>query len=662
MCGIAGILRVYEPGETPPPVWESIPEEWLDILDASIVHRGPDGAGRFRDRRTLPDGRVVDIALVHRRLSILDHAGGRQPMVSLGKGLGISDAGGTEAADLVAVAFNGCIYNHRDLRRELEGAGHVFSTDHSDTEVLVHGWREWGQGLFSRLEGMYAAAFWSGRGAELTLARDTFGEKPLYQLVTGGGSTATTLAFASSVAGLARLEHAIGGHGPCDLRPAVDRVRWWIKFGCHQSSPLPLIDSVWPAFVVRSTLADDAVRPGHRILRSDEVDTALRAAVHDRLEADVPLGCFLSGGIDSSLIARYASEARPDLTAFTVRMPSGAFDESAPAARVAKVLGIRHEVLECEPNPSEDLPRLIRQLGLPFGDSSLLPTYWVSRAAAARIRVALAGDGGDELFLGYDRQRVLGALAVLERLPQGVRSMLAAMTSVGRDPKSKRTRLARLLHAVASSGYTELVAIFPSPMDAALFAGTSRPYRNSGLLRGMSAREAKMLALSYDRLVYLPQDLLRKTDTASMAVALEVRAPFLDRRVVKMAIDATIESLTPGGRRKGLLRDVARRYFPDDIVDRPKMGFAIPIGEWFRSNYGGMRDLLLDHLRSSEPFGPPSLGIELNMAYVERLLREHDEAGASSLFPWKGRDHSQRLYMLLVLSIWAKWLGELDTE
>jgi asparagine synthase (glutamine-hydrolysing) len=162
-----------------------------------------------------------------------------------------------------------------------------------------------------------------------------------------------------------------------------------------------------------------------------------------------------------------------------------------------------------------------------------------------------------------------------------------------------------------------------------------------------------------DFIYYLPDDLLRKSDTASMAVGLEVRAPFLDTKLMDAALKTDLAQLMPRGQRKGLLRQVARKYFPSEIVDRPKMGFAIPIGEWFRSNYGGMRALLYDHLESAEPFGPPSLGIELNMDFIRQMLKEHDDAGKSSLWPWKGRDHSQRLYMLLVLSIWAKWLGGL---
>jgi asparagine synthase (glutamine-hydrolysing) len=213
-----------------------------------------------------------------------------------------------------------------------------------------------------------------------------------------------------------------------------------------------------------------------------------------------------------------------------------------------------------------------------------------------------------------------------------------------------------LLHAAAYNGYKDLVAIFPPPLDAQLGLvrhdgrgfGANLHYGMTPNDRAYGAELIRACALRFDRLFYLPCDLLRKSDTASMAVPLEVRAPFLQRRLAGRAFNAPIECLMPRGQRKGLLKQVARKYLPAEIVDRPKMGFAIPIGEWFRTDYGGMKTLLMDRLTSVEPFGPPSLGIDLNMAFVRRMIGEHME---------RKRDHSQRLYMLLVLSIWADWMG-----
>ncbi|MFG0285265.1 MAG: asparagine synthase (glutamine-hydrolyzing) [Phycisphaerales bacterium JB039] len=708
MCGIAGIVRVHAPGSAIAPPEAAIPEPWLDVLDACVRHRGPDGQGRFRQRALRADGATVDVALVHRRLSVIDHAGGAQPMVlgspplrggfsdarhplMFGPRLpdapppaGPSDYAPARAHDCpacacradgaaVAVVFNGCIYNHRELRRELEAEGHVFASDHADTEVWLHGWRAWGPALFRRLDGMFAAAIWDSASGALTLVRDGFGEKPLYTL--GDVPEGALFAFSSAASGLIRLRSLMGG-GPELL---TESLRGWIKFGWSQDQIFPDVGSLivgdWRQFPQREVSDDDARHVGERDWAAaafargnlsptiDDVDGALRKAVHSRLDADVGVGCFLSGGVDSSLIAKYISEVRSDVTAFTVRMPQAAIDESETARQIAGRLGVRHEVLDCAPRPAEDMVAVIEQLGLPFGDSSLLPTMWVSRAARSAVSVALAGDGGDELFLGYDRHRAILVLNALSRLPRPVRKGLATLAPAGAVRRSRVTQLSRLLNAAAHDGYRELVAIFEPPHDRRLFLRPPGSEERSLVHHGGMTRHDTdgMLALRFDRIFYLPEDLLRKTDTASMSVALEVRAPLLAPPVAGLAFDAAVDALMPRGQRKGLLRAVARKYLPAAIVDRPKQGFAIPIGEWFRTDYGAMRQLLCDHLEGPEPFGPDALGVSamIDMGYVRRMLREHDHAGAASLWPWKGRDHSQRLYMLLALSIWAKWLGRL---
>jgi asparagine synthase (glutamine-hydrolysing) len=731
MCGIGGILRVHPLGVEPPPHLVAIPEVWLEIIDGSIRHRGPDGQGRFRDRVVRPDGAVVDVALVHRRLSIIDHAGGGQPMVSVRGGQGAAGEGAGVAAgaaggggqgslplvfhgrpddpvvyrgvaaarpelalgapsDVVAVVFNGCIYNHRELRKELRAAGHEFVTDHSDTEVLVHGWREWGWRLFERLEGMFALSVWDPALGALALARDAFGEKPLYSMESTLTDT-RVVAFASTAAGLVHLRRVaalvpapvIQGDLPFSVKP-------WVQFGWNQAPAMPALQEVlvgssdclprptqgpggavetpWGHFV---EWFDEILNPSRERLSAEHLDSLIGTAVASRLEADVPLGCFLSGGIDSSLVAAHVAKARPDLVAYTVRMPDARFDESPHAKTVAAHLRLRHEILDCDPQPARDLLAIIPQLGLPFGDSSLLPSLWVSRSASTAVKVALTGDGGDELFAGYDRHRAIGWIDALGRLPRWARRASAAAIPGTRSPRSTLGRLDRLLNASAYNGYKDLVAIFPPPLDARLgLVGRGEfgwnAIRHWGMTRaeGMRGQEHEDWALRFDRLFYLPCDLLRKTDTASMSAPMEVRAPLLDQRLARAAINAPLDCLMPHGHRKGLLRAVARRYLPAEVVDRPKMGFAIPIGEWFRSDYGGMRQLLRDHLEGPEPFGPDHLGINsmINMDFVRRMQREHDEAGEKSAWPWKGRDHSQRLYMLLVLSIWAKWLGGLSAE
>ncbi len=637
MCGIAGILRVHEPGAEPPPPHLAIPEAWLDILDEGIRHRGPDGQGRFRDRTIRSDGRVVDVALVHRRLAVIDPATGHQPMVW------------SEPGHTVAVVFNGCIYNHRALRSELAGAGFEFRTDHSDTEVIVHGWRRWGPRLPEHLHGMYALAVWDSRRSGLFLARDPFGEKPLYFVGQPLGGGTGWCAFASTPPPLLRLPDRVFPGGSRGLiRPR--RIWDWIRKG-YGASPyrgLRLVPTE-----TSSRLGND-LNSLHRYLDReapadadpalwpaplDEARTAemLRRAVQRRLEADVPLACFLSGGVDSSLVALFAREALGEIQTFTVRMPDPRYDESRYAERVARAIGTRHATLDADPRPAEDLIDLIHTLGLPFGDSSLLPTAWVSRAARRHVTVALSGDGGDELFCGYERYAaghwLRDARFLIRLLPP---------TALGAGhPKSLRSKLERLVHAARARNPHELGAIFGLSDMARL---TRRP-EPAGLHPDRWGAARMRL---WDLRDYLPNDLMRKTDAASMRVALEVRAPFLDHDLARAALATPVSRLMPRGQRKGLLRAVARPLLPADAVDRPKMGFAIPIGEWFRSDFGGMRQLLMDHLHCAEPFGPPGLGIDLNLSFVRQLIDEHMSGR---------RDHSQRLYMLLVLSIWSRWVA-----
>lgn len=711
VCGIAGILRVHSSGGEVPPPEVSIPEAWLDTLDDSIKHRGPDGEGRFRDRVVGTDGRTIDVALVHRRLSIIDLAGGHQPMVlgvaPVGTGLGGTGvaADGWSAAVAgqkpgtgsshrtaehelrpcprcatigkvrVAVAFNGCIYNHRELRRELEAAGHDFSTDHSDTEVLVHGWAEWGERLCDRLRGMFAIVLWDRTAAVMRCVRDPFGEKPLYvaRMRYGVGS----MAVCSAVSGLQRLPPDVLD---CGRSRSVVRRRSlvrWIRYG-YGGRVLPAVRSVGREsdsdlgsalrrWSYRRPERDPHARVEERDQTREEVreesrpvepltearaDMLLAKAVERRIEADVPLGCFLSGGVDSSLIALHARRAAGALRTYCVRMPSAAYDESPIAERVSDVVGSEHATLDIEADPASELVSLITTLGLPFGDSSLLPTYWLSRAVRRDVKVALSGDGGDELFCGYNRYRAADLLGRhgthLARLPASILGR--------RNPKALSTLAHRLIGAARAGNPYELQAVFDEPWLVGLIGADLGVRRERRVVRPRADAAAYR---SWDLIDYLPDDLLRKTDTASMMVGLEVRAPFLDHDLARRAMVTPIETLMPGGQRKGLLRAVARRYFPAEIIDRPKMGFAIPIGEWFRTDYGGMRRLLLDHLQGPEPFGPDRLGIGsmISMGCVRRMLREHDAAGERSVWPWKGRDHSQRLYMLLVLSIWAKWLS-----
>jgi asparagine synthase (glutamine-hydrolysing) len=672
MCGIGGILRTDG---------RPIPEEWLDVIDARIAYRGPDGAGRFRDRVEFVDDRgekrIIEVAFVHRRLSIIDHADGAQPMVS--------ERGRDRSEGLVAVVFNGCIYNHRELRAQLESSGHRFVTDHSDTEVLIHGWREWGEALPDHLEGMYAFAVWDRTNRRCTIARDRFGEKPLYYRATEtvaedkSSLFVPVFAFASNVGTLQ--------HMPAPSKVCGDwcRGQWFLPQILLGYSPQvfhgPDLIDLSEAAPNSSTTFDALTRTDHWTWRDDAegrdvdkppspttgpaeqvpLEDSLERAVARRLEADVPLGCFLSGGVDSSLIAHFAKKHKPDLMTFTVRMPDPRYDESMHAEAVARHLGTNHHTLDVAMKPAEDLVHLIDLLGQPFGDSSILPAYWVSKAACEHVKVALAGDGGDELFIGYERYL---AAPFLARHWRWLRFLPVSLLHRA-HPKSRWSKLARLADMARdfpALGVRAMESLFTLHQLESL-QPSIRPGRwacsieeDHSVLHGLAAMRGPRRPIPPDQAIaelrdfdlehYLPGDLLRKTDTASMACALEVRSPYLDRDLARAVLAMPIEQLIPGGERKGLLKQIARKYLPRECVDRPKMGFAIPIGEWFRDDNlphrgAGMRTLLLDHLNSAEPFGP----VELDRKGVQRFIDEHLSGK---------RDHSHRLFTLLTLSIWAR--------
>lgn len=626
MCGIGGILRTDG---------QPIPDEWLDAIDARIAYRGPDGAGRFRDRVTFTDEqgqqRVAEVAFVHRRLSIIDHKDGAQPMVS--------EHGRDESEGLVAVVFNGCIYNHRELRRGLEAKGHRFVTDHSDTEVLIHGWREWGYEVDHHLEGMYAFAVWDRLQATLYVARDPFGEKPLYRLISRaqGEPGFSAMAFASDRQALERVSWA-------DIDSISRQTGDYLRLGYlppidgHRNDSVELTRHSSETFAARAGLkTHQTLVMGVATSRFGPtlVEEYLERAVERRLEADVPLGCFLSGGVDSSLIAHFAKRHKSDLMTFTVRMPDERYDESGYAESVAAHLGTDHHTLDVAMNPAEDLVHLIHTLGQPFGDSSILPTHWVAKAARQRVKVALAGDGGDELFIGYERYL---AARRLDRSWRWLRVMPAAALHRA-HPKSRINKLGRLIEMARDYprlGVAAMESIFGVNEIEEL---TGRPLATPP--KPDEHEDALDMLREFDFDFYLPGDLLRKTDTASMAVALEVRSPFLDSNLAALVRSHAADNLIPNGERKGLLRKIARKYLPKECVDRPKMGFAIPIGEWFRNDFGGMKTLLLDHLNSAEPFGP----IQLNQKAVQRFIDAHMSGK---------RDHGQRLFTLLTLSIWAR--------
>src|SRR5690606_27726645 len=379
----------------------------------------------------------------------------------------------------LAVIFNGCIYNHRELRRELEARGHGFASAHSDTEVWLHGWSAWGAALCDRVEGLLAVALWDSARGEVIIARDTFGEKPLYVARNRAGAL---YAWGSAPLGVSDVIEAAEGSA---RQPDPVEVARWLRFGCARHAPMGEVGQpgVGTSFAIPvAGPRGEALHrrgltlpPGARMRRRlpslgprsallTRVEDLLDRSVQRRLEADVPLGCFLSGGVDSSLVALMASRHVQRLRTICVRMPDARYDESLYAEHVAAQLGTDHITVDASPSPAEDMQTLICSLGLPFGDSSLLPTYWACLAAAASVKVALSGDGGDELFLGYQRYQAAGWSSGGGTLLAPVAGALAAVTP-SRDPRSRAAKLRRLLQAnlAQGEGYNELLAIFQQP-------------------------------------------------------------------------------------------------------------------------------------------------------------------------------------------------------
>ncbi len=615
MCGIAGIVRFDD---------QPIDLDRAGAMLAHMRHRGPDGEGVTRH------GRCV---FVHVRLSIIDLLSGAQPM----------EIPALDSHGALSLIFNGEIYNHRALRRQLQALGHRFVSDHCDTEVLLHGYRQWGVQLPKHLHGMFAFAIWDEHERELFLCRDRAGKKPLYLLRATDGS----LRFASLVGTL------LGGLRGQE-KPAIDPgvLRTYLEFGyTFEKSLLLGVEELpaahWALVSSRGGVKSERYWRPPPISRSSTSAGAGKAlhevlleAIHERLEADVPLGCFLSGGIDSSLIAAVAQKRLHEMKAgplrtFSVAMPDIDYDESRFARAVAQHIGSDHVELVAAPSRDVigDLTRLIQTSGEPTADSSILPTYWLSQATRRHVKSVLSGDGGDELFGGYDRYR---AMSILARH----RGWLRLLPSVGRggSPFSFRTRLRRLIDAARDphpmGQYRQLVQLFsPQRLDELGLTGHSPP-----LPDWPDEPDPAHAAMRWDFLHYLPFDLLRKIDRASMAVALEVRCPMLATAVTDLAGHLPSGVLMPGGRQKGLLRTVARQYLPGLIIDRPKRGFALPIGRWFTASLAQpLRDALSDGTLET---------VGLRRQPVLAMLDEH--LGRTML-------HTHRLFALLSLSLFLRW-------
>jgi asparagine synthase (glutamine-hydrolysing) len=610
-----------------------------------IVHRGPDDAGVYRDNHA---------ALGFRRLAIVDLKGGHQPL---------SNEDGT-----VWTIFNGEIYNFPSLRHRLEARGHTLRST-GDTEVLVHLYEDEGTGMFSLLRGMFALAIWDAPRRTLILARDRLGQKPLLYRDDGA-----CLSFASELKSLLALPE---GQFPREVDPlAIDE---YLTYG-YVPQPRTILQgvrklppahfAVWHEGTLRIERywSPDWNHERRRPIAEDieELRSTLTDAVREQMIADVPLGAFLSGGIDSTIIVGLMQQVsnRPVKT-FAIGFTDSAYDETHYAELAARHLGTEHHKFVVEVKAWETLPALAWQFDEPFADSSALPTWHVARETRRAVTVALTGDAGDELFGGYDRYRALALTEVFHSLPATPRRWIGGTVTrvLPRTAKSKSRlraleRLFERINEPAGPRYLGWMSNFDeasrvglyshAQLDSMATAASLQADAVSGDPAAILARACAMAnrrdpvtqAMVGDILTYLPGDLLVKVDLASMAHSLECRGPFLDHRVVELAAAMPLDRklrFRPG-RSKVVLKQAFGHLLPKPIRTRPKMGFGVPVGRWFRDDLKSeLREVLLDRstigrgIFRSEP--------------IERLVEEHTEGR---------REHGHRLWALIMLELWFR--------
>ena len=605
MCGLVGYLTSAI-GEA------EVATGCLLRMADRIVHRGPDDAGYWCDVER-------GIGFGHRRLSILDLSpAGHQPMHS--------------PSGRYVIAFNGEIYNHLELRKELEAKGEVAWRGHSDTETMLAGFDAWGvRQTVERCIGMFAFAVWDKALRVLTLARDRLGEKPLYYGWQGSGANRAFLfgselkalkahpAFSAGIdrGALCLLLRYNAIPAPYSIYEGIAKLDPGCMLSLSLDRPEPQISQYWNLpEVARAGVAKRF--SGLPEAAVDQLDNLLKDAIRQQMVADVPLGAFLSGGIDSSaVVALMQAQSNRPVKTFTIGFDDAGYNEAVHAKAVAKHLGTDHTELYVQPQQARDvIPRLPTLYCEPFSDSSQIPTFLVSQLARQHVTVSLSGDAGDELFAGYNRYQMTDRLwRRLERIPRPVRALLAwGITSVspgGWDslarfiPGASGYRVfGDKLHkgaGVLASGsvddlYLGLVSHQTRP-ESWVIGGHEPPTKLTGLrpaLEGLSPVE-RMMAL--DAISYLPDDILTKVDRAAMGVSLESRVPFLDHRVVEFAWTLPLEYKLRDGQTKWPLRQVLYRYVPKELIERPKMGFGIPLDVWLRGPLREWAEALLDEAR-----------------------------------------------------------------
>ena len=633
MCGIGGFLVA------PTAATRNELEARLWAMIATLRHRGPDDEGVWTDGRA---------GLAHARLSIIDPSpAGHQPMSS--------------ADGRVWISYNGEVYNFAEIRKDLELLGYPFRS-RSDTEVIVDGWHAWGPRIFSRMRGMFALAIWDSRSQHLVLARDRIGKKPLYY-----AATAEAILFGSEIKallawpGMPRRPNlaAIDRYFALAYVPAPDTA----FVGIRKLPPAHylIIDAVAegrlsePQPVRYWRLPEPAApwraRPAVELRR--ELVQQLEEAVRLRLVSDVPLGAFLSGGIDSSaVVAMMARAGAGTVKTFSIGFSAKEYDETRFARMVAERYATDHEELIVEPDAVAVLPRLVWHYGEPFADPSAIPSYYLAELARHRVAVALNGDGGDECFLGYGRYKAMNYLSALDKMPGWGRARLEELLRLAPRSVERRGKILRIREVLRVSTGGSGLRYAPTLVS---FTDDDKQEGYGGAMRGHLERSAAELFDPYfaesDSLVsggnradlhtYLPDDLMVKVDVASMAHGLETRSPLLDHVLVEWALGVPAQVKMARGVTKALFKSAMAPYLPAALLHRPKMGFSCPVDQWFRNELKQIAyDTLLSQSARQRGFFRPD--------YVRRLLDEHCALR---------RDHHSRLWTLLMLELWCRmWI------
>jgi asparagine synthase (glutamine-hydrolysing) len=632
MCGIAGAC--WNRAE------QGIDEPTLKAMMSVLAHRGPDDAGTWLEEA---DGtRRHGVALGHQRLAIIDlSAAGRQPMSNSDK--------------TIWITFNGEIYNYRELRAGLESSGHVFRTD-TDTEVIVHLYQRYGVDCVDHLRGMFAFAVWDRNEERLVLFRDRLGQKPLFYR-----AESNRLIFASELKALLQIPNA-----PRDVDFTALNQFLTYQYVPHPHCILQGYQKLPPghrAIYSNGTLQverywqapySDPVSNRAAAEWRQQLRETMTEAVRLRMRSDVPLGAFLSGGVDSTIIVGLMqSLTEQPVRTFSIGFPVARFDEREFAREAAQFLGTSHHEKVVAPSALDVLPDLVWHYDEPFADSSAIPTMALSRMTRQHVTVALSGDAGDELFAGYDRYKAVKLAAKIDRLPGFVQRFLGAdlwqkiPSSI--QQKSKLRRLKRLLAAVNQSPerrYLQWVSIFDEARRTDVLSDELRSTLAEddpadfllSTYRICPNRDFVTQTTCADVHSYLPCDLLTKVDIASMSVGLECRGPFLDHEVVELAAKMPIELKLNRHGGKRILIETFADLLPPSIQTRKKMGFGVPIDHWFRTDLKPLlHDILLDETaRSRGVFDPDN---------VRTLVEEH----TSGQF-----DHAYRLWSLLCCELWFR--------